>query len=383
MDFLRSLDEIVDAAINEKVDLVIFAGDAYKDRSPKPTFQREWGKRMMRLSHAQIPTILLTGNHDTTPNTLKAHALNEFSTLEVPYLHVVSVPSFLKPEDLDGVPIQVIALPWVFASGLKASLDISAGMELDPIETLEQRLTSIIHNLTDQADPDLPLLMTAHASIAGASWGMERTVMLGKDLVLPAGLVKDPRFAYVALGHIHKAQNLNEGMQPPVIYPGSIERVDFGEAQDDKYFVIAHVELGQETRVEWRKIKSTRPFIDLKLDLTSDQDVNQVLVDALPPISKLKGAMVRMVVTYPKELERVIDEASLRAAADAAFQFQLGKRPQNLDRTRIFDDEEVTTMSSIELLGRYWRSLHIEDERIQALEALARQVIHSAEKDLE
>ena len=67
LDFLKSLDTIVDAAISEKVDLVIFAGDAYKDRSPAPTFQREWGKRIMRLSHAKIPTLLLVGNHDLSP----------------------------------------------------------------------------------------------------------------------------------------------------------------------------------------------------------------------------------------------------------------------------------------------------------------------------
>ena len=64
LDFLKSLDTIVDAAISEKVDMVIFAGDAYKDRSPAPTFQREWGKRIIRLSRAKIPTLLLVGNHD-------------------------------------------------------------------------------------------------------------------------------------------------------------------------------------------------------------------------------------------------------------------------------------------------------------------------------
>ena len=61
LDFLKSLDTIVDTAISEKVDLVIFAGDAYKDRTPAPTFQREWGRRLMRLSAAKIPTILFTG----------------------------------------------------------------------------------------------------------------------------------------------------------------------------------------------------------------------------------------------------------------------------------------------------------------------------------
>ncbi|HEY1408580.1 MAG TPA: metallophosphoesterase, partial [Promineifilum sp.] len=37
-DFLRSLDQIVNTAIEKEVDLVIFAGDAYKDRNPQPTF---------------------------------------------------------------------------------------------------------------------------------------------------------------------------------------------------------------------------------------------------------------------------------------------------------------------------------------------------------
>src|SRR3990172_8478631 len=59
LDFLKSLDRIVDTAIAEKVDLVLFAGDAYKDRSPAPTFQREWGRRIILLSPAKIPTPLL------------------------------------------------------------------------------------------------------------------------------------------------------------------------------------------------------------------------------------------------------------------------------------------------------------------------------------
>jgi exonuclease SbcD len=63
LDFLHALDMIVDAAIREKVQMVIFAGDAYKDRNPSPTYQREWGRRIMRLSQANIPTLrYLTGS---------------------------------------------------------------------------------------------------------------------------------------------------------------------------------------------------------------------------------------------------------------------------------------------------------------------------------
>ena len=126
--------------------------------------------------------------------------------------------------------------------------------------------------MLEEADPSLPIVLTAHASVQGAVYGGERTVMLGGDLVLPGSLVRDPRLDYVALGHIHKSQNLNERAHPPVIYPGSIERVDFGEAADDKFFVIAHVEHGH-TEVEWRKLKGIRPFIDRHLRIKSPEDV--------------------------------------------------------------------------------------------------------------
>jgi len=97
LDFLKSLDTIVETAIHERVDLVIFAGDAYKDRTPAPTFQREWGRRIMRLSQAKIPTLLLVGNHDVSPSIGRAHALHEFDTLDVPYIHVISKPCACPP----------------------------------------------------------------------------------------------------------------------------------------------------------------------------------------------------------------------------------------------------------------------------------------------
>ncbi|MFN2276083.1 MAG: exonuclease SbcCD subunit D, partial [Candidatus Promineifilaceae bacterium] len=117
MDFLNALDQIVDAAVEEKVDLVIFAGDAYKDRNPQPTFQREWGRRMMRLSNAGIPTLLLIGNHDISPAAGRAHTLQEFKTLHVPHIYVADRIQLWSPQDL-GVPLQVLTVPWVSRSKL-------------------------------------------------------------------------------------------------------------------------------------------------------------------------------------------------------------------------------------------------------------------------
>ncbi len=190
LDFLKSLDTIVDTAIDEKVDMVIFAGDAYKDRSPAPTFQREWGRRIIRLSQAKIPTLLLVGNHDLSPAIGRAHAIQEFDTLQVPYVRVLQTPELLHPKDLWDLPIQVIALPWIARSGLMASLDMSATNSSEVFANIESRISELIEGWLEEADPNLPLILTAHASVQGATFGSERMVMLGSDLVLPASLVK-------------------------------------------------------------------------------------------------------------------------------------------------------------------------------------------------
>ena len=374
MDFLKSLDTIVDTAITERVDLVLFAGDAYRDRNPAPTFQREWGRRIMRLSRAGIPTLLLVGNHDLSPALGRAHAIEEFSTLEVPHVRVLDRPAFLGPDDLDGLPLQVIAMPWIARSGLLANLEMSAAKPSEVYTLIEERLTELVQSWIESADPALPLVLTAHASVQGAVYGGERTVMLGNDLVLPGSLVKDPRLDYTALGHIHKPQNLNENMHPPVIYPGSIERVDFGEIADDRFFVIARVARGR-TEVEWRKLTGIRSFIDRRLQLQSSEDVTDQLRRALPPVEQLEGAIVRLVLEYPREWEALIDEAALREHTAGTFEFHLVKRPQMETRVRIPDGQNVGSLSPLELLDLYWRASHTDPADSQALNQLAARVM--------
>jgi exonuclease SbcD len=167
LDFLKSLDTIVNTAIHEKVDMVIFAGDAYKDRSPAPTFQREWGRRIIRLSQARIPTLLLVGNHDLSPAIGRAHAIQEFDTLQVPYVRVLQTPEILKPKDLWDLPVQVIALPWISRSGLIASQDMSAADPSEIYSNIESRISELMEGWLEEADPGLPLILTAHASVHG------------------------------------------------------------------------------------------------------------------------------------------------------------------------------------------------------------------------
>jgi exonuclease SbcD len=371
MDFLRSLDQIVDRAIAEKVDLVIFAGDAYKDRNPHPTFQKAWGERMMRLSNAGIPTILLVGNHDVSPAAGRAHALHEYTTLNVPYIHVADRIRLLTPAEL-GVPIQVVAVPWVSRSALMTREE-SAGKTLNQVlELIESRVIDGFNRIMDTIDPTLPTILTAHASVQGAVFGSERAVMLGHELILGGTVVADKRLDYVALGHIHKHQDVSKGGHPPIVYPGSIERIDFGEVREKKGFVLARVTRG---KTDWEFVTlNTRPFRDYTID-TPDADTFMVdVMSQLPQPDDVTDAICRVTVFYPRDWESLLDEAAITERFSQALSFQLVKKTTRENRSRLGDTVAVEEMSPLELLDQYWVTAGVGDEEAVAMQALAQEI---------
>lgn len=382
LDFLKALDSIMDAAIEEKPDLVIFAGDAYKDRNPSPTYQREWGRRIIRLSQAKIPTLLLVGNHDLSPAVGRANTLHEFDTLQVPFVKVLGKPCLLGPDDLWDLPLQVMAIPWISRSGLLATRESSSESISDIDGEIETRLEEVVKEWMAAADPALPLILTAHASVQGATYGNERSVMLGNDLVLPGSLVKNKHLDYVALGHIHKKQDLNEGSHPPVVYPGSIERVDFGEAQDEKFFAMVELEKGK-TKVDFRKLEGRR-FHDCQIrfsddeELPSPQELNQKLIKALPSRKDIQNAIVRLVIEYPRDWEALIDEAALREAAQLAFEFHLIRKPVVQPRIRLPGGQSYSSIPPQELLVRYLESQKEKEKDVEILKQVAEEVIKRA-----
>ena len=372
MDFLHALDQTVDAAIEEKVDLVIFGGDAYKDRNPQPTFQRAWGKRMMRLSEAGIPTLLLVGNHDVSPAAGRAHTLHEFSTLGVPHIHVADRLALWTPEQL-GLPVQIITVPWVSRSMLVGREETLGRTVEDIYQRIEELVAQRVAHFIETAVPDIPLILTAHASVSGAKFGSERTVMLGHELVLSGGLVNDPKLDYVALGHIHKPQVLSgKDSHPPIIYPGSIERIDFGE-KEDKRFVLAEVGKG-ETHWEFRML-NTRRFIDPDPITPTTENFMADILSQLPAAEKVADAICRVRLSFPRDDEPLLDERVILEHFKDAFDVKIQKHYLTNKRSRLGDAAGVEAMTPLELLETYWLSEEFEGEEIEMMLSLAKEVL--------
>ncbi len=371
-DFLASLRQIVDTAVSQKVDLVIFAGDAYRNRNPQPIYQKKWSEQILRLSAAHIPTVLLVGNHDMSPAAWRAHTLAEFDTFNVPHVFVGDRIKRLEADEL-GIPVQIITVPWVAQSRLMTREE-TAGMDLsDIMMMMEDKVTETVQRLIKTADPDIPLILTAHASVQGAVYGSERAIMLGNELVLGGGLINDKRIDYVALGHIHKYQDVSKGGQPPIVYPGSIERIDFGEVDDEKGFVLAQIERGQTT-FEFVGL-DTRPFFTYKADTPTAENFMNDIMASLPQPERVKDAVCRLQLRYPRDWEKLLDENRIRERFRSAFSFKIQRHHITGSRARLGDTVAVESLSPMELLDTYWQTTDIEPEDVEVMQGLAKGIL--------
>ncbi len=376
MDFLRALDFIINTALEEKVDLVLFAGDAFKDRHPTPTFQREWARRILRLVRHGIPVVLLVGNHDVSPSWGRAHTLELFRVFQVEGIHVVDRVSVLSPEDL-GVPLYLIGIPWIHRSGLLAYLDISPRDPREWHEALHVWLEEFVHRALEEKPPNTPTVLLAHAMVPGAQAGWERLFSLDFEFHLPGGLVRDPRLDYVALGHVHKHQDLNPGQHPPVVYAGSIERMSVDE-DEEKGFLLVEVEPGGST-YRWVPIPHLRPFLQRWVRVEQPEGATQQVLDALGPPEDLTDAVVRLVVECTPEVERALDWRAIYRHAENALEFRLVKRVQREHRLRLPPDTPIAQYTPLELLEFYWRHQGKTPEEFEPLQDLARRIIEAVE----
>jgi len=376
VDFLRAYDQVVDYALENDVSLVVFAGDAYKTRDPNPTYEREFARRIRRLSTAGIPTVLVAGNHDTPSALGRAITVEIFATLEVENVHVAKKPEVIPIETKDG-HVQVVALPWVTRSALVAR-DEYKNKNLEEINRLIlDRITNIIEGpdgLISQLDPSLPTILAAHATVQGAVYGSERSVMLGQEVILPPSLTRNPAFDYVALGHIHKHQVLNE--QPPVIYSGSIERIDFGEEREDKGFVVAEVERG---RASWQFVKTdARRFVTVVVDVRGDDPTAEVL-EAIAA-HEIEDAVVRIIVHTVAEKEPLIHEDEIRRALTGAFHVAaIVKDVERKVRLRL-GDQPIEEMTPRQMLERYFQVKQTLPARIALLLEHAEEIFRELEE---
>ena len=353
VDFQRSFDEVVEFSLENEMDLVVFCGDAYKSRDPSQTHQREFARRVGRLAAGGIPVFLLVGNHDL-PNAIgRATAIEIFDTLAIENVVVANQPGVYPVKTKKGI-IQIAALPWLRRNSLLTRED-TRRLNLEELKhRLEETLTHFIEDNVRKLDPDLPAILAAHVSVANATHGSEKAMILGQDPILPLASVAKAAFDYVALGHMHKSQILSH--DPPVVYSGSLQRIDFSDEGNDKGFYVVEIasqrKQGERATFEFHPSRARRFLtIESAVNANDPNPTATVLRDIARRSRDIAGAIVRVQIVIPEHVEGLLQEPEIQAALREAQYVSITKEVVRERRTRLsgWSAEEMSPAEALKV----------------------------------
>lgn len=376
-DFVATLERCIDRAIAEPVDLVLFGGDAFPDATPPPIVQEAFARQFRRLVDAEIPTVLLVGNHDQHSQGAGGASLCIYRTLGVPGFIVGDRLETHLIETRNG-PLQVITLPWLTRSTLLTRPE-TEGLSLAEVNyLLVDRLRVALEGEIRRLDSQLPTVLLAHLMTDTARYGAERFLAVGKGFTVPLNVLARDCFDYVALGHVHTHQILCQ--QPLVLYPGSIERVDFSEEKEQKGYVLVDLERGQ-AQAEFCPLP-VRPFKTIKVNGAIAENPQQKILEKIAK-TKITDAVIRLIYTIRPDQIDQIDGAALHTALAPAHTYTIHPElVSQLSRPRL---PELKAGGSVDPLAALQTYLSNRDDLSDIAAAMleAAQALMTEEGDLD
>jgi len=373
LDFERAFNICIETAKKEKVDFFLFCGDAYKTAYPTPTQQQLLFRCFLKLYNANIPSIIIIGNHDHPLSFGKAHALDLFSNLPIDGFYVINKPRIVTLKTQNG-PIQIIGIPWPTRNTLALNTPSSSA---EITKQLTSKVGSIIQSLAQECDPAIPAILAGHLTIStGIFSGSEKRAVYGSDpVLLPSQLAIKP-FDYIALGHLHRYQLLNKN--PLMAYSGSIERLDFGERKEEKGFCLVTIEKKGTTSHQFIKIP-TRPFIQIKVHLNDHENQTEQIIRAINK-HEIEKAIIKIVYQLPANKNDYVDIKAIQRACISAHH-SVGIFPIKPVITRERRTAAQLDMSLESLLQEYFKQKPKWSDKTDYLINKIKKIMHEMEKE--
>ncbi len=382
IDFLARLDEAIDIGITSGVDVVLIAGDMFKNRNPPPRLQREFAERIRRLHEHKIPVLMVVGNHDVAPGRDSANSVSVYEGLQFAGVDIARKPAVYRYQTAHGA-LAIIAMPWIMREVFLSNND---ALRLVGLSEQEAEILRVVEAyIADQTDillaedPQRPIIVTYHGTVAGAVSGFEKQLTLGREIQLPQSVLTPMGVDYVALGHVHKHQCLRQA--PPVVYSGSIERIDFGEINEAKGCVLVAFDGKQAT---WEFVPlASRPFIEITVDVQQSGDTPMERIELAISRKTLTDAIVKLEITVAPAQKALVNERQIRqlfVQAEVAHVARIvietpeQKENRKVDVTR--SDDIPPPMVALE---KYLRKKEQSEQELALILELGRTIIESRE----
>ncbi|THF86107.1 exonuclease SbcCD subunit D [Deinococcus sp. KSM4-11] len=263
-----ALTEIAALAQSERADAVLVAGDLFDTGNPSADAEQAVFDFFLRLRDAGIPGIVIAGNHDSAARLASVAGLLGWVGIQAvaqPTANPVDMVRIVQTRS--GETLTVGALPFLSERRLVKAADLLGGDTGAWRQKYREGMGFFLRRLGEGFQAGHVNMLMAHATMDGAQpSGSERTMQFDltnsytlSGLQLPAGA------QYVALGHVHKPQQVSD--TPPAYYPGSVIQLDFGEAGEKKQVNLVEVDPGRPARVHALPLASGRELRTLRVEL--------------------------------------------------------------------------------------------------------------------
>ncbi|MDD3367456.1 MAG: exonuclease SbcCD subunit D [Lachnospiraceae bacterium] len=352
------LDQILEIAENKKVDALLVAGDIYDRSIPGTEAVALFDEFLNQLQELQIPVLLISGNHDSAERVSFADRILEKQGVYI----AGTYEGTLKQVDLTDAYGTV---SFVFMPFLKPAV-VDARTSEEAVEKLLQAYWAQENDTAEKgedADKKRHVLLTHFFVTANGREpelsDAETTIQVGGLDNVDAGVFEG--FDYVALGHIHKPQQMGER---PVYYAGSPVKYSFSEAGHQK--CVNLVTLSEKGKVKVEKVP-LKPLHEMRR-------LKGKLEDLLTPaVLEECDREDYIEATLTDEMALIDPMGTMRSVYPNTMQIRL---ESGLNRTKGEHDKVVdVSKSPLELFYDFYRLLREEEpdeERKKIVEAAMR-----------
>jgi exonuclease SbcD len=327
-DFLaesaRVLDEVVRIARDERIDVMLIAGDTFDSFAPGSDAHALFYETLASIVSEGAKVVMIAGNHD---DAAQMDALG--GIMRRLGVHFVgAVPEFAAesiirlPSRDGGETAAIAALPWVQERYALRFETLLEGIDKTRRQYREVMEKTVVPSCFKHFPEGAVNIVLGHMLIDGSEIGEgggERKIHIGQAFAVNASCIPDTA-SYVALGHVHKRQQIAAGS--PTQYCGSLLQLDFGEAEQKKYVNIIEASARAPADVRavevtgGRGLRTVRCRIDELASHAGEygDDYLRVIVSADAPVPSLVEQVRDALPNALKiELERTDEPAAIEA----------------------------------------------------------------------
>lgn len=342
------LAEIVTIAAEERVDLVLIAGDVFDSTSPRPDSQSLVWSTVLDLHETGAAVVVIAGNHDN------GHMLEALSPLAgaagIRVLGRVKTPSqggLVEVVTTSGDQALIACLPFISQRYVVHAADLMDRDAAQNAANYADRYRAVVEALCRGFTVDAVNLLVAHVFARGAQLGGgERPAQVIEDYWVDP-TVFPPAAQYVALGHLHRTQQLPGAA--PIWYSGSPIQVDFGEGGDTKNVLIVDVLPGAPAQVTVYPLHTPRRL----------RTIEGSLAELAELASEVGDDLLKVIVSEPRRAGLADDVRELLPNA-------LDIRLESTDAVAS-QQSQRSNRSPHELFAAYLAESNVNDERVELL----------------